>query len=90
MAAQRRGRGGWGATLHMHTLHLPSPVKGTIQGYHLTASCDRFNLNTSDSEIMQSDWSVVYNESIRILRACVEPVDGIYTFNYHVCFFHNF
>ena len=30
--------------------------------YHPTASCDRFNLNTTDSEIMiseQSDWSVV-------------------------------
>ena len=27
--------------------------------YHPTASWDRFNLNTSDSEIMQSDWSVV-------------------------------
>ena len=30
--------------------------------YHPTASCDLFNLNTSDSEIIiseQSDWSVV-------------------------------
>ena len=40
------------------------------------AACNRFNLNTSDSEIMiseQSDWSVV-NISILILHACAEPV----------------
>ena len=41
------------------------------------AACNRFNLNTSDSEIMiseQSDWSVVnrYHTHVR------SPLDGIY------------
>ena len=73
------------AILNTYTLLWHEVGKCDHIWYHPTASCDRFNLNTSDSEIMiseQSDWSVIlfkrkYN--IMDITRMRGPLDG--TFN---------